>query len=95
MTRVTSYGSGTYMNDFEGVINNLKRRYKETTSDWARADIESVMRDCKCSACKGARLKPEPLAVTVGGKNIYEFTAMSISEELEFIENLKLTEKSR
>ena len=95
MTRVTSYGSGTYMNDFEGVINNLKRRYKETTSDWARADIESVMRDCKCSACKGARLKPEPLAVTVGGKNIYEFTAMSISEELEFIENLKLTEKEQ
>ncbi len=93
MKRVTSYGSGTYMNDFEGVINNLKRRYRESTSDWSRAEIETVMRDCKCGACKGARLKPEPLAVTVGGKNIYEFTQMSISDELDFIENLKLTEK--
>lgn len=93
MKRVTSYGSGTYMNDFEGVVNNLKRRYRESTSDWSRAEIETVMRDCKCGACKGARLKPEPLAVTVGGKNIYEFTQMSISDELDFIENLKLTEK--
>lgn len=93
MKRVTSYGSGTYMNDFEGIINNLKRRYRESTSDWSRAEIETVMRDCKCGACKGARLKPEPLAVTVGGKNIYEFTQMSISDELDFIENLKLTEK--
>ena len=93
MKRVTSYGSGTYMNDFEGVINNLNRRYRESTSDWSRAEIETVMRDCKCGACKGARLKPEPLAVTVGGKNIYEFTQMSISDELDFIENLKLTEK--
>lgn len=93
MKRVTSYGSGTYMNDFEGIINNLKRRYRESASDWSRAEIETVMRDCKCGACKGARLKPEPLAVTVGGKNIYEFTQMSISDELDFIENLKLTEK--
>lgn len=93
MKRVTSYGSGTYMNDFEGVINNLNRRYRESTSDWSRAEIESVMRECKCAECKGARLKPEPLGVTVGGKNIYEFTQMSISDELEFIESLELTEK--
>ncbi len=93
MKRVTSYGSGTYMNDFEGIIGNLQRRYRETTSDWSRADIESVMRDCKCGECGGARLKPAPLAVTVGGLNIYEFCKMSINEELDFIDNLKLTEK--
>ena len=95
MNRVTAYGSGTYMNDFEGVINNLKRRYTETTSDYMRAEIESVMRDCKCNDCRGARLKPQSLSVTVGGKNIYEFCKMSINEEYEFIDNLKLTEKEQ
>ncbi|MBR3738001.1 MAG: excinuclease ABC subunit UvrA, partial [Eubacterium sp.] len=93
MNRVTSYGSGTYMNDFEGVINNLKRRYAETSSDWARADIESVMRECSCKECKGARLKPQSLSVTVGGYNIYDFCKMPINEEIEFMENLKLSEK--
>lgn len=95
MKRVTAYGSGTYMNDFEGVINNLKRRYEETTSDWSRTEIEAVMRTCTCSECKGARLKPEPLGVTVGGMNIFDFTQMSISEELDFISNLQLTEKEK
>ncbi len=95
MKRVTSYGSGTYMNDFEGVINNLKRRYHETSSEWSRAELESVMRECKCRQCKGARLKPQSLAVTVGGKNIYEFCKMSISEEIEFIDSLELTEKEQ
>lgn len=95
MKRVTSYGSGTYMNDFEGVIGNLQRRYKETTSDWARTEIENVMRDCRCSACRGARLRPQPLAVTVGGLNIYEFCRLSINEELVFIDGLKLTEKEQ
>ena len=95
MKRVTSYGSGTYMNDFEGVICNLQRRYKETSSDYARTEIESVMRDCKCNDCKGARLKPQSLAVTVGGLNIYEFCKLSINEELDFIENLKLNEKEQ
>lgn len=95
MKRITSYGSGTYLSDFEGVINNLKRRYNESTSDLARTEIESVMRECKCAQCRGARLKPEALGVTVGGKNIYEFTQMPINEELEFIDNLKLTEKEK
>lgn len=95
MKRVTSYGSGTYYNDFEGVIGNLQRRYHETASDWARAEIESVMRDCRCGECNGARLKPQSLAVTVGGLNIYDFCKMSINEELEFIENLKLNEKEQ
>ena len=95
MKRVTSYGSGTYVNDFEGVVNNLKRRYDETTSDWARSDIESVMVSARCPDCKGARLSPISLSVTVGGKNIHQFCQMPISEELEFIENLELTEKER
>ena len=95
MKRVTSYGSGTYSNDFEGVINNLKRRYTETSSDYMRSELESVMRDCRCNDCKGARLKPQSLSVTVGGKNIYEFCKLSINEELSFIENLELTEKQQ
>ena len=95
MKRVTSYGSGTYMNDFEGVIGNLQRRYKETTSDWARTEIESVMRDCKCNSCKGARLRPQSLAVTVGGINIYDFCKLSINEEIKFIDSLQLTEKEQ
>ena len=95
MKRVTAYGSGTYTNDFEGVINNLKRRYSESTSEWSRAEIESVMVSSKCPDCKGARLSPISLSVTVGGKNIYEFCCMSISEELDFIENLELTDKEQ
>lgn len=95
MKRVTSYGSGTYLSDFEGIINNLKRRYAETTSDYARTAIEEVMQECTCGECKGSRLKPEAMAVTVGGKNIYEFCSMSVSEELDFVNNLELTEKEQ
>lgn len=91
MQRVTSYGTGTYKNDFEGIIANLNRRYAETTSDWSRSDIEAVMTTCVCPDCKGSRLTPEILSVTVGGKNIYEFCSMPISEELDFIKNLQLT----
>ena len=95
MKRVTSYGSGTYTNDFEGVVNNLKRRYDETTSEWSRQEIESVMVAARCPDCKGARLSPMSLGVTVGGKNIAEFCKMPISEEIEFINNLELTEKEQ
>lgn len=95
MKRVTSYGSGTYVNDFEGVVNNLKRRYEETSSEYSRAEIETVMVSSICPDCKGARLSPISLAVTVGGKNIYEFCQMSISEEISFIDNLELTEKEQ
>ena len=93
MVRQNEYGSGTYMTEFEGIINNLERRYRETTSDWSRRDIEQYMTACPCPDCKGARLKPAPLAVTVGGINIKEFTDMSIGDELRFINNLKLNEK--
>ena len=95
MVRQNEYGSGTYMTEFEGIINNLERRYKETTSDWSRKDIEQYMTQCPCPDCNGARLKPGPLAVTVGGKNIKEFTDMSIREELAFVEGLELSEKDK
>ncbi|MBO5434158.1 MAG: excinuclease ABC subunit UvrA [Clostridia bacterium] len=95
MVRENEYGSGTYMTDFEGIVNNLERRYKETTSDWSRREIEQYMTTCDCPDCKGARLKPASLAVTVGGKNIKEFTDMSIGDELRFIEELDLSEKDK
>ncbi len=95
MTRVNEYGSGTYMTEFEGVVNNLERRYRETTSDWSRADIEQYMTECPCPDCRGARLKPASLAVTVGGKNITEFTEMSIRDELDFVNALELNERDK
>ncbi len=91
--RSTSLGSGTYYAPFEGIVNNLERRYRESNSEWARWEIELFMTDHECQACKGARLRPEILAVTVGGKNIYEFTCLSISEALAFLNGLQLTEK--
>lgn len=95
MKRTTSYGTGTYKNTFEGIITNLKRRYEETSSDWARSDIESVMTTCVCPDCGGSRLTPAIMSVTVGGKNIYEFCKMPIGDELEFISNLQLTEREK
>lgn len=95
MKRVTGYGSGTYKNDFEGVVNNLKRRYDETSSDVARQEVEAFMVTSKCPDCKGARLSPMSLNVTVGGKNIYEFCKMSISDEIKFIDNLELSVKEQ
>ena len=95
MTRSTLYGSGTYMSEFEGVINNLERRYKETTSDWAKWEIEQVMSACCCPDCNGTRLKPEILSVTVGDKNISQFCDMSIVSAIDFINNLELSEKDK
>lgn len=93
--RQNEYGSGTYMAEFEGIVNNLERRYRETTSDWSRREIEQYMNESPCPECKGARLKPGPLAVTVGGVNIKQLTDMSIADELKFIEGLQLTEKEQ
>lgn len=93
MHRATAYGSGNYNAEFEGIINNLERRYKETTSDWARYEIEQVMTACNCPDCNGARLKKEILSVTVGGININEFVNLSVKKELEFINNLVLSER--
>ncbi|MBQ4626280.1 MAG: excinuclease ABC subunit UvrA [Clostridia bacterium] len=95
LERRSEYGSGTYMTDFEGIINNLERRYNETTSDYSRNEIETYMSADDCPECHGARLKKDSLGVTVGGINIDEFTKMSIAEELEFIEKLQLSERDR
>lgn len=93
MVRRSEYGSGTYMTDFEGIVNNLERRYKETTSDYSRAEIEQYMSAKPCPDCHGARLKPESLSVTVGGINIDEFSRKSITKAIEFLNDLKLTER--
>lgn len=93
MSRQTAYGSGTYNAEFEGVINNLERRYKETNSEWSRNEIEQVMTACECPDCKGSRLRKEMLAVTVGGINIDEFVSMSVKQELNFIDELVLTDR--
>ncbi len=83
------YAKGVQYAKFEGIIPNLKRRYEETTSEWAKADIESFMVSAKCPDCGGARLKPETLAVTVDGLNINELTQMSVVDALEFFKQLR------
>ncbi len=88
--RKSEYGSGTYMAEFEGLVNNLERRYSETSSEWSRAEIEQFMSRRKCPTCHGARLRAESLAVTVGGINIDEFSNMSVNEAYEFAEKLDL-----
>ena len=87
--RNTDFGGGTYYAAFEGVVNNVQRRYENTKSDWARAEYETYMSETQCPDCKGARLKPEYLAVTVGGINIEQFCNMSIGEEITFINGLQ------
>jgi len=82
----------SYMLAFEGIIPSLERRYRETDSGSQRERIEEYMSFRPCPVCNGARLKPEVLAVTVGGKNIHEFTQMSVTRALEFLDRLELTE---
>ncbi len=88
-------GNTVYEAAFEGIVNNLQRRYNETSSDYARAEIESHMSAIPCPDCKGRRLNKMALAVTVGAKNIYELTTLSIGKLLEFIETLSLTRKEQ
>jgi excinuclease ABC subunit A len=82
----------SYMLAFEGLAANLQRRYRDTDSSSMRERIEEYMSFRPCPECHGARLKPEVLAVTVGGKNIHEFTKMSVTRALEFLDELDLTE---
>ena len=82
----------SYMLAFEGIVPSLQRRYRETDSGQQRERIEEYMSFRPCRVCKGARLKPEVLAVTVGGKNIHEFTRMSVTRALEFLDRLGLSE---
>ncbi len=96
LTRMGEYGKGSsYMAAFEGVINNLERRYKETSSNWIKAEIETYMSAVPCDKCHGKRLSPESLAVTVGGVNIADFCDKSVTEALEFVEALELTEREK
>lgn len=93
VTRSGEYGRGTYQTEFEGVVNNLERRYNETQSDWAKADINRYMTESLCPDCHGERLRKEVLSVTVGGLNIAELSKLSVIEELEFFDKLKLSER--
>lgn len=90
LTYDRKFAKGEQYARFEGVINNLSRRHQETNSDWRKAEIESYMVNMPCPDCHGARLKPESLAVTVGGLNINQVSDMSIVQALEFFSGLKL-----
>lgn len=94
IARPESIGGGTYNYAFEGVINNLERRYNDTTSESAKAELENYMSEVECPECHGKRLKPEYLAVTVGDMNISQLTEMSVSDCLDFFENLELSKQN-
>lgn len=91
--RTNEYGTGKYKTEFEGIINNLERRFRETQSNWIKEEIESYMSAIPCDKCHGRRLSPESLSVTVGGINISEFCDKSITEALEFVNDLQLTDR--
>ena len=93
--REGTFGAGTFHAAFEGVLNNMERRYKETQSEWMRSEIESYMTKEACPDCGGARLKKEILAVTVGDLNIDAFCHLSITKALLFLDTLSLTEKEQ
>ena len=80
---------------FEGLVNNLERRYMETQSEWIKEKMNKFMRISPCPECKGQKLRPELLAVTINGKNIMEFCDMSISEAIEFVEIMDISEQHR
>ena len=93
LERKSDYGSGSYRAEFEGIINNLERRFRDTQSNWIKEEIESYMSAIPCDACHGQRLAPMSLAVTVGGINIAEFCEKSVITALDFVESLKLSER--
>ncbi len=95
VTRIDSFGGGSYRTVFEGVVNNLERRFKETNSDWMREEIRQNMNVVPCPECKGLRLKKESLAVTVGDRNITELTTFSVIKLLEFFAELDLTDREK
>lgn len=89
------FGHGEMLHSFEGVVNNLKRRYKETQSEYIRNEIQEFMSIKECEECHGKRLKKESRSVTVGDKSICDLVDLSVKDELVFIKNLKLTEKEK
>lgn len=90
LERTHEYGTGKYEAPFEGVINNLERRFRDTQSNWIKEEIEQYMTAVPCDACGGKRLAPESLAVTVGGVNISDFCEQSVTEALAFLDKLEL-----
>ena len=95
LRRESEYGSGSYTAPFEGVINNLERRFRETSSSWVKEEIEAYMSAVPCDECHGQRLSPESLAVTVGGINISAFCDKSVTEALEFVNSLELNDREK
>ena len=95
LRREREYGSGSYTAPFEGVINNLERRFRETSSSWIKEEIEAYMSAVPCDECHGQRLSPESLAVTVGGINISAFCDKSVTEALEFVNSLELKDREK
>ena len=93
MHRENEFGSGRYLNEFEGIVNNLERRFRETSSEWMKEEIATVMNGVECPDCHGKRLKPTSLAVTVGGVNISDLCEMSVRQELNFINDIQLTDQ--
>jgi excinuclease ABC subunit A len=95
LSRGSKYFKAEYDSSFEGIIPNLERRYRESTSEWSKADIEASMTDELCPHCHGKRLKKESLSVTVGGLNIAQLTDLSVSAALDFFARLELSERDR
>ncbi|MBQ8603685.1 MAG: excinuclease ABC subunit UvrA [Oscillospiraceae bacterium] len=91
--RETDRGMSKYQTEFEGIIPNLERRFRETNSSWVKEEISGIMSGVECPECHGDRLKPVILAVTVGGINISQFTKMSVREAIVFLDNIQLTER--
>ena len=91
--RATDYGGGVYYQPFEGIVNNLERRYRDSNSEWSKADIEQYMSEELCPECHGKRLKKEILGVTVGDKSIADVTELSVSVCYDFFDKLKLSER--
>ena len=91
--RATDYGGGVYYQPFEGIVNNLERRYRDSNSEWSKADIEQYMSEELCPECHGKRLKKEILGVTVGDKSIADVTELSVSACYDFFDKLKLSER--
>lgn len=88
-----TYAKGEHFARFEGIVNNVLRRYQETNSDWAKREIQEFMNTTPCPECKGTRLKKESLAVTVKGRNINDVSNLSIAEAMEFFDKMELTAK--
>ncbi len=86
-------GFEAYETDFEGIIGNLERRYRETSSNWIKEEIQGYMSEHHCDQCDGKRLKKESLSITIGNKNISDFCEMSVTEAIAFLNNLELTER--